>query len=80
MRFLNYLAEQKIPHDVPLSKVLRVFKHFDFNIIRETPHIVMRNKSGLSISIPNHKQIKSTTLRKIIGEAGLDRNMVLNAF
>jgi len=71
------LQEQKVPHDVPLHKVLKMFKRFGFEIIRETPHIVMRNKNGLSISIPNHKQLKSTTLRKIIGEAGLDRERAL---
>ena len=77
MRFLEYLSEEKVPHDVPLHKVLKMFKKFGFSIIRETPHVVMKNIKGLSISIPNHKQIKSTTLRKVIGEAGIDRSKAI---
>jgi len=77
MRFAEYIAEQKMPKDVPLKYVVKTFTSFGFEVDRETPHVIMKNKAGKSITLPNHKQMKSTTLRKAIGEAGLDRDEFL---
>lgn len=73
MKFEEYLEEQKMPKDVPLKYVVKTFASFGFNVDRETPHVIMKNKAGKTVVLPNHKQLKSTTLRKAIGEAGIDR-------
>jgi predicted RNA binding protein YcfA (HicA-like mRNA interferase family) len=79
MKFFNFLIteEFKVPKDVPLHKVLRMLKTFGYTIMKEGSHIIMRNRNNKTISIPHHKQVKSSTLRKIIGEAGIDRNRAL---
>lgn len=82
MRFVDYIisydiVEQKIPHDVPLHKVVRMFHQFGFDVVRETPHVIMRNKKGKTIAIPNHKHIKSSTLRQLINISGIDREKAI---
>ena len=74
MKFEEYLAEQKMPKDVPLKYVIKTFEQFGFDVDRETPHVIMKNSAGKTIVLPNHKQMKSTTLRKVITEAGLNRD------
>ena len=77
---MNY----KFPKDVPVNKVIKVFKKFGFNKIREGNHISFLRKnpdgSNTPMTIPNHPTIKDSTLRHIINQAGIKRNDFLKIF
>ena len=68
----------KFPVDAPKSKVIKVLKKFGFSIVREKEHISMirKNSDGTTtpLTLPNHKQIKSSTLRSICTQAGISRD------
>ncbi|QYX31429.1 type II toxin-antitoxin system HicA family toxin [Sphaerospermopsis torques-reginae] len=74
----------KFPVDAPKAKVIRTLELLGFSIIREREHIVMvkDNKDGTKtpLTIPNHSQIKSSTLRSICTQAGISREDFLAAY
>ncbi len=59
--------------DVKQSKVLKAFESFGFNTIKNAEHIKMRNGEGITISVPNHKLIKGSTLSQICRIAGIEK-------
>ncbi|MBE9057427.1 type II toxin-antitoxin system HicA family toxin [Sphaerospermopsis sp. LEGE 08334] len=74
----------KFPVDAPKAKVIRTLELLGFSIIREREHIVMvkDNEDGTKtpLTIPNHSQIKSSTLRSICTQAGISREDFLAAY
>ena len=68
----------KFPVDAPKSKVIKVLEKFGFSIVREKEYISMirKNPDGTTtpLTLPNHKQIKSSTLRSICTQAGISRD------
>jgi len=74
----------KFPVDAPVRKVITALEKLGFNIIREGNHISMlrRNPDGTNtpLTIPNHLQIKQSTLRTILTQAGISREDFLKAF
>lgn len=74
----------KFPVDAPKAKVIRTLELLGFSIIREWEHIVMakNNEDGTKtpLTIPNHSQIKSSTLRSICTQAGISREDFLAAY
>jgi len=74
----------KFPVDAPIRKVINTLEQLGFNIIREGNHIAMlrQNPDGTKtpLTMPNHPQIKKSTLRTILTQAGISREDFLKAF
>lgn len=74
----------KFPVDAPIRKVINALEKLGFNIIREGNHIAMlrQNPDGTKtpLTMPNNPQIKKSTLRIILTQAGISREDFLNAF
>jgi predicted RNA binding protein YcfA (HicA-like mRNA interferase family) len=74
----------KFPVDAPLRRVLKAFQELGFAIVREAEHIALRREnpdgSSTPMTIPNHRTIKGSTLRRICTQAGIDRDTFLGAY
>lgn len=60
--------------DTKLKDVKKAFSVFGFSVTSEKEHIKMKNEKGETISIPNHKRVKGSTLSRICREKGIDKN------
>ena len=67
----------KFPVDVPIDKL-------GFRLIREGNHIAIlrQNQDGrrTPLTMPNHRKIKSSTLRTILTQSGISRDEFLNIY
>jgi len=74
----------KFPKDAPKHKVIRAFEELGFRLIKDGNHIAMlrMNIDGTStpLTMPNHRQIKGSTLRRILTQAGISRDEFLEVY
>ena len=74
----------KFPVDAPLERVLAALEILGFRLLRKGNHISMvrENADGTRtpLTIPNHRTIKSSTLRVILTQSRISRDEFLNAY
>ena len=73
----------KFPVDAPIRKVISTLERLGFKLVREGSHISMlrENSDGTKtpLTIPNHPTIKKSTLRAILTQSGISREIFLKA-
>ena len=74
----------RFPVDAPKSKVIKAFELLGFRLVWEREHIAMvrENPDGTRtpLTMPNHAQLKGSTLRTICTQAGIPRDDFLKAY
>ena len=74
----------KFHRDAPIGKVIKALAVLGFEVIRQGNHISMIriNPDGTQtpLTLPNHKEIKSSTLQLVLRQAGISRNQFLEIF
>ena len=74
----------RFPVDAPKRKAIRTLEILGFRVLREGNHISMIREdsdgSRITMTIPNHRRIKGSTLRRICTQAGISRADFLEAF
>jgi len=74
----------KFPVDVPIDKVIKTFEQLGFRLVREGNHIAMlrENPDGTHtpLTMPNHRKLKSSTLRTILTQSGISRDEFMDIY
>ena len=74
----------KFPVDAPRKRVVTALQSLGFQIVREREHIAMRrtNPDGTTtpLTLPNHANLKGSTLRAICTQAQIPRDDFLRAY
>ncbi len=74
----------KFPRDVPKRKVIKALEALGFETIREGNHISMirinPDGSKTPLTMPNHEEIKGSTLLIILRQAGIARDEFIEVF
>jgi predicted RNA binding protein YcfA (HicA-like mRNA interferase family) len=74
----------KFPVDAPIKKVIKTFEKLGFRLVREGNHIAMlrENPDGTRtpLTMPNHRTLKSSTLRVILTQCGISRDDFLAVY
>ena len=63
---------------------MKAFGLLGFVVVRERNHIIMEraNPDGTAtpLVLPNHRTIKSSTLRSVLSQSGIERSEFLEAY
>ena len=74
----------KFPIDAPIGQVIKAFERLGFRLVRKGNHIAMvrDNLDGTRtpLTMPNHRTIKSSTLRTILTQATIQRDEFLDVY
>jgi predicted RNA binding protein YcfA (HicA-like mRNA interferase family) len=74
----------RFPVDAPKRKVISALGLLGFRVVREAAHVAMirENPDGTrtTLTMPNHRRIKGSTLRAICTQAAIHRDDFLNAY
>jgi predicted RNA binding protein YcfA (HicA-like mRNA interferase family) len=54
---------------------IKAFRELGYEVDHQTgSHIVLRNPQGRRLTVPNHRELATGTLRALIREAGLSKD------
>ncbi len=74
----------RFPRDAPIAKVLKALEASGLEVIRKGNYISMSrinpDGSRTPLTLPNHKEIKSSTLLLVLRQAGITRDEFLEIF
>ncbi len=74
----------KFPVDAPIREVVKALERLGFQLVREGNHIAMVRENPDStrtpLTMPNHRTLKSSTLRTILTQSGISREEFLKAY
>ncbi len=70
----------KFPVDAPIAKVLSTLEALGFKTIRAKEHISNADGTVTPLTLPNHRTIKSKTLRSICTQSGISREEFITAY
>ncbi|MBV9230024.1 MAG: type II toxin-antitoxin system HicA family toxin [Chloroflexi bacterium] len=74
----------RFPTDAPKAKVIKALESLGFRLVRVHQHIAMlrENVDGTKtpLILPNHPQIKGSTLRSVCTQANIPRSEFLKAY
>jgi predicted RNA binding protein YcfA (HicA-like mRNA interferase family) len=74
----------KFPVDAPLERVIKALEQLGFVPVRTGNHIALRRQNAdgteTPMTLPNHRALKSSTLRTVLTQAGIEREDFLAAY
>ena len=59
--------------DTKKNVALKALAALGFWIVKEREHIILKNAEGKTISLPNHKRIKGSTISRTLRDVGIDK-------
>ncbi len=80
----NWSLMAKFSVDAPKRKVSKTLEVLGFQLVREREHISMMREniewSKMPLTMPNHRNIKASTLRTICTQVSISRDEFLTAY
>jgi predicted RNA binding protein YcfA (HicA-like mRNA interferase family) len=74
----------KFPIDAPIRDVIRALERLGFVLVREGNHVSMArvnaDRTKTTLTMPNHRTLKASTLRTILSQASIARDDFLREY
>ena len=73
---------RRFPVDVPRSQAIKTLEKLGFRVKGNHISMMRENPDGsrTPLTMPNHRRIKGSTLRRICNQSGISRNDFLEAY